>query len=156
MAERQTFVPKATLRETPLKRALKSYLIPIVLSKYVVFGLRVLWKDNITDFNDFYVKRKKLEEQLDKTKEVVFFINCITAMKGSGDSTKVGFAFWIAVDYAESQIMKFETYISKLFLEAGVEVPQVNSIRGRGKNFFKFLITCYYMLLHAITPYYTF
>ena len=43
--EQVDFTPNLTLREIPLKRALKTYVIATVLKKYLTVGVRVLWKE---------------------------------------------------------------------------------------------------------------
>ena len=72
------FQPNLTLREEPLKRALKSYLVAPILSKYIVCSVRVLWRESDNDLNDLYEKRRKLEGELERLKEVSLFIDCIT------------------------------------------------------------------------------
>ena len=127
------FQPNLTLREEPLKRALKSYLVAPILSKYIVCSVRVLWRESDNDLNDLYEKRRKLEGELERLKEVSLFIDCITAMKKSNGGIKIGFAFWVAFDFAESQGSKLEDYITKRFFESGLDVAEVNCIRGRSK-----------------------
>lgn len=132
---RDTFTPQKTLRQNPLKRALKAFLVGPLLKKYIVCSVRVLWK-NDEDFNDMYEKRRLLEGKMKAMEEVVMLVNCITAMKPSDGDTKVGFAFWVVFDFAESQSNKLEDQIVKTILEAGLDVDDVTSIRARGKKCF--------------------
>jgi len=61
--------------------------------------------------------------------------DCVTAMKESKHETKAGFAFWVVYDGPEYVSERFENLICKKFLESGVEIESVKSVRGRGKEF---------------------
>jgi len=56
--------PKSSLREEPLKRALKSYLVSPILTTDVVCSIRCLRKENDSGFNDMLQKREKVENCL--------------------------------------------------------------------------------------------
>jgi len=75
------YKPKAMLRDEPLKRALRSYLVNPVLKKYVVCSIRCLWKDNDSGFNDMLQKRKTVENCLLQVEEIALVASCVTAMK---------------------------------------------------------------------------
>jgi len=126
------YKPKATLREEPLKRALRSYLVNPVLKKYVVCSIRCLWKDNDSGFNDMLQKRNTVENCLLQVEEIALVVSCVTAMKEKSN-VKCGFAFWVGFDFAESLISKMEDHIFKRIFESGVDVSEVKSIKSRGK-----------------------
>jgi len=114
------FKPNSTLREIPLKRILKTYIVSNVVDKYLTAGIRVLWKEK--DFSDMFEKRSKLETVLKEIKQIVFYVNCVTALKETGDEIKAGFAFWIVYDWPESTLEKFENMVCKKFIEVGVKI----------------------------------
>ena len=74
-----SFEPKGSLRESPLKRALKSYIVAPIASRYLTVAIRVLWEDENASL--MWQKRKKLEEILVNNEKVSFIFNCITAIK---------------------------------------------------------------------------
>ena len=127
-----SYKPKSSLREEPLKRALKCYLVSPILKKYVVCSVRCLWKENGTGYNDMLQKKEKVENCLRQVKEIALVVSCVTAMKDK-DEIKCGFAFWVAFDFAESLITKMEDQIFKLIFESGVDVSEVKSIKTRGE-----------------------
>ena len=129
------FKPKLTVREKTVKRALSSYIVEPVCKKYLALSIRVLWRnDGTMHFNDLYEKRIKLQEELRSVKEVVFFIDCITAMT-KRESVHIGFAFWIAYDFVQTQASKLETFLIKKILETNVDVEEVKSVNSRGNEF---------------------
>ena len=155
MAE-STFIPKKSLRENPLKRALKSMIVCHVINKYMTVGIRVLWDEK--DYSTMWEKREVLEGILKQMKEVVFIIDCITAMKESKEKMTVGYSFWICFDFPEHTSEMFENRVSKAFINAGVKIASCKSIKGRGKNIETLLhvVTRCYTLLHLVTRCYTF
>ena len=116
-----SFIPKDSLREPPLKRALKSYIVSLVTEKYLTIGIRVLWNGK-EDFNEMWQKRLQLENILKSLKQIVMFIDCITAMKSK--EVKPGFAFWIAYDSAEFTSEAYENFICGKIMEHGFDIEQ--------------------------------
>ena len=130
------YKPNKELREEPLKRVLKSYIVPIICCKYQTTAVRVLWKED--SYSLMWSKRVQLESMLKEIKPVVAFISCITAVderKKSENSWKAGYTFWIAFDWPEYGISGFENMICKKFFDAGVSVSSCKSVQGRGKYF---------------------
>ena len=132
-----SFNPNSTLRENPLKRVLKTYVVSDVSSKYMTTAIRVLWSDK--DFSEMYEKRIILESILREIKQIVMFINCVTSLKEKEHSIQSGFGFWIAYDWPEISCEKFENLICKKFIEAGMEIRSCKTVKGRGKKIFNFL-----------------
>ena len=132
--------PNSTLREVPLKRCLKTFIVSHVIEKYMTVGIRVLWEEK--DFSDMYEKRLQLEQLLTDIKEVVLIINCVTAMTEK-ETTKTGFCFWIAYDYPEVTSYKFEAYLCKKIMEKEIEISSCKGVKGRGKLFIIICFICF-------------
>lgn len=58
----KTFKLNKSLREKPLERALRTYVISTVCQSYLTLAIRVLWKKK--DFSDMFARREKLENIL--------------------------------------------------------------------------------------------
>ena len=127
--EEVDFTPNLTLREIPLKRALKTYVISTVLKKYLTVGVRVLWKEE--DYSRMYERRKFLEGLLKHMDEVKMTISCVTSM-AKKEETMTGFSFWIVYDHPDITSSKFENMICKRFMEAGCRISYYKTLKGRG------------------------
>ena len=158
--EKNILKPRKELREIPLKRALKSFVIPHIVKNYEVVALRVLWKR--PDFNDMQEMRSKLEAAIKGIKEVGIFISCITAqeerkLKGQQHpEIKTGFSFWVAFEWPEHLIESFEDQICKTIIPIGVDIDQCKSLRARGNSnfnsyFLSHLVTRCHMLSQLVT-----
>ena len=127
------FIPKLTVREKTVKRALISYIVEPISKNYLVCSIRALWRNDGMEFNNLYEKRIKLQNILRSVNEVVFFLDCVTAMKKS-DEVNIGFGFWVAYDFLQCQADKMESFLIRKFLEIDVDVEEVKSINSRGKS----------------------
>eukprot|EP00111_Clytia_hemisphaerica_P011731 TCONS_00034460-protein len=130
--EQVDFTPNLTLREIPLKRALKTYVIATVLKKYLTVGVRVLWKEE--DYSKMYERRNFLEGLLKNMDEVKMTISCVTSI-AKKEETMTGFSFWIVYDHPDITSSKFENMICKRFLEAGCRISYYKALKGRGIYF---------------------
>ena len=135
----ETFKSNLSLREIPLKRVLKTYIVANVIRKYITMGIRVLWKEEMNP--QILSRRIQLEKILKEIREIVMFIDCVTAMQESKHQTKAGIAFWLVFDGPECIYERFENIICKKFLEAGVEIESVKSVKGRGMTLFIYTLT---------------
>ena len=80
----KVFKPNKSLREKPLARALRTYVISTVCKSYLTLAIRVLWKEK--DFSDMYARREQLKNILKAVKEIKMVIGCVTAME-KGEET---------------------------------------------------------------------
>jgi len=128
--------PKKGLREIPLKRGLKSFLIPHIANKYEVAGIRVLWKK--PKFNNLYEMRMKLEHEIKNINEIVLIISCFTGIeerkqKGNKPAeVMLGFAFWMAFIWPEHALETFEDQVCGKLMKLGVNINSCKSLRVRG------------------------
>ena len=127
------FKPRWTLRENPLKRVLKSYVVTNVVTKYVTYAVRVLWQD--TEYSTMWEKRQKLETALKDIPQVALIINSITAMDEK-KNINVGFAIWRAYNWPEHVTETFENLVCRKFMDLGMQIHSCKSVKGRGKLFF--------------------
>ena len=123
------YKPNNSLREPPLQRALKSFIVSYVNEKYLTIAIRVLWNE-AEEFNTMWEQRLKLEGVLKGLKQVVLFIDCITAMQNKKISC--GFAFWIAYDASEVTAEAFENFICEKILETGFNIQHCKRAKTRG------------------------
>lgn len=131
---KKRYIPRKELKANQLKRALKTYIIPIVSNKYHSLGIRVLWTEE-KDCKTMWEHRLKLESMLCSIKEIVLFFSCVTASDGEDNSMHFGFSFWISFDWTAYGLETFENLISKKFMEAGLCIHQCKSLRSRGKMY---------------------
>ena len=45
MSQESTFRPRKELRENPLKRALQTFVVPVISLKYQTIGIRCIWTE---------------------------------------------------------------------------------------------------------------
>ena len=139
--KKKDYMPKLALRERPLERALKSYIIPVIVSKYQVIAIRCLW--NLDEFNNIWPKRKEIDSMLSKVQSVCGFFSCVTAQPDRKTKTikEVGFGYWIFFDWPEYGLEAYENLICKKFMEAGLSIESCKSTGGRGED--KLLNICF-------------
>ena len=161
--------PQRSLRSEVLKNALKSFIIPPLLSKYQTIAVRALI-DSDTAKKYIWGKRRELEKILQQNKHVVAFFSCVTALQqkkkekkrrySQDESTSdeeeneeskeniPGVAFWIAFDWPEHGLQAFENEICREFLSTNLDVISCKVVKGRGKNYFlKFISDVVYSFI---------
>lgn len=131
----EKFKPNKSFREVPLRRALKSFIVSTVIESYVTMAIRVLWKEK--NFSDMYVRREQLEKIFKDTPQIKMAISCVTAME-RGEETDTGFCFWLAYDWPEITVNKFENLLCKKIIDTGVKIDSCKRIRARGMCYFIF------------------
>ena len=133
-SEQKELKPKSSLRENPLKRALEIHIVEPTLVKYLVCSVRCLLKRNFLH-NDFYEKRKVIQQNIKSINEVAGFFDCITTMpsKKKDEKFDIGFAYWIIYQFSECQMQKIENLISRKIFECNVEISNLKPIKSRGK-----------------------
>ena len=156
----KNFRPKLSLRSTVIKNALRSYFVPAFARKYQVAAVRTLWNVELDiPGKTIWGKRRELEEFLYNNENIVAYVSCVTAhsqvshkrkressdeesdSKDTDVANIPGIAFWIVFDWPEFANDTFEERLSKLFMEAGLNLMSCKSIRGRGK-YIRIVLSC--------------
>ena len=132
---RKKVKPNRQLRQEPLKRLLKSFIVSNVVQNYITIGLRVLWAEK--DYSDMFERRSQLEEIIKYIKHVSLFVTSITAME-KHEETYTGFAVWLALDWPEMTSHKFEHFFCKKIMKSGFNIASCTVLSGRGKKYFIF------------------
>ena len=130
-----SFKASTELREPPLQRALRTYVVSPLNEKYLTIALRVIWNSR-EEYSTMWEQRLLLEDVLKSINQVVFFIDCITAMRGQ--TIGCGFAFWISYDSSEFTAEAFENYVTKKILETGFNIDHCKRAKTRGMFVFMF------------------
>lgn len=128
------FKTNKELREVPLKKALKTYIIPLITKKYNVIGVRIVW--NASNYSNMYTKRKEIQDKLSKVIPVVAFISCTTGLEERKEEkqTKNGYSFWIVFECPDYHFDSLENHVCKLFYGCDVEIDSCKPLKPRGKN----------------------
>ena len=124
------------LREEPLKRILKNFIVLPVIDKYLTVGIRVLWNED--RMQSCMEKEQQLQGIFKNMKQVKMFVSCVTAVKSK--DYLAGICYWLAYDFPEITAKKFENMICQKILKAGFDVSSCKSVNGRGMKFLKYSI----------------
>ena len=121
------------------KRALKSYIVPVIVKHYQVIAVRALLDKDESD-RSIWGKRRRMESLLNTENSIGGFFSCITGLEdhSSEDEEKTiypGVCFWVFFDWPEHGLSSFETRLTKLFLESGLSINKCSIIKSRGKLF---------------------
>ena len=132
--------PNKELRCEPLKRALSTFVVPVILKKYQIVALRALLSDK--DEKSIWAKRRAMEYLLSKDEKIGGFFSCITALEQiDGGKEKIvspGVSFWIFFDWPAHGIDAFTNRVVKMFLMSEMQIKQCTPIRSRGNFFIKY------------------
>ena len=120
------------LREEPLKRVLRNFIVSPMVESFLTVGLRVLWREK--DIRKCLLNRDKVDEILKGFKEIVMIISCITVIKDKDGENSIGFSYWIVYDFPQITASKFENMLCRKILSAGFNVTSCKGLKGRGNK----------------------
>ena len=139
---------KQELRDVPLKSALKAFVVDQIQKFYSVAGMRALISPKSK--GEIWEIRQVLEQKLSEDKHIVGFFSCATSLrtKVDGEIKHVpGISFWVIFDWPECGLSAYENYLSKLVINAKLDLLCCNSVRGRSKYLFLLHLKLNKMLL---------
>ena len=131
---------KQELRCAPLKNALKTFVVDHISKYFTVACMRALIR--MESEKEIWTIRQVIEECFAKDDHVVGFFSCGTALKtkvGGEFKEMPGISFWVMFDWPECGIAAYESHLSKLVMEAGLDLYNCKAIRGRSKLLFLYL-----------------
>ena len=132
--EEQPLKSKSELRCVPLQNALKSFVVESITKHYSIAAIRALMKPNSKD--EIWIVRQKIEKKFATDKHIVAFISCGTALstKIDGENKELpGISFYVIFDWPECGIGFYESYLSKMVMETGLDIYNCKALRGRSK-----------------------
>ncbi|XP_066933575.1 uncharacterized protein [Clytia hemisphaerica] len=135
--EQDIINPKKELRCSLLKTTLKSFVVTHVSKYYQACGIRVMLPH--LSKVEVWLARQKLEERLASEPHVVGFFSCGTALydvkKNNNDDEQqaiAGVTFWIMFDWPDMAIEVYESHITRVAMDVGLDTVHCKAVKGRG------------------------
>ena len=130
--------PKRELKCSLIRTTLKSFVIQHVARYYQAAAIRVMLPT--TTNIGVWQARQKLEERFATESSIAGFFSCGTALvnqtKNDQKQDIAGISFWVMFDWPEMGIDAYESHLTRIATETGLETVHCKAVKGRGKKFF--------------------